>query len=373
MPEPCTLYLSSQAAPTLEQLTALAPGAKVSRLTPRPGDTRESLEVRWPDLRITINRMDQTSPGLAAHLEGFRGYVGKLAGGKISPRVRALREQIGRTQHVLGMMVDPGFDDDPEERAWMLVHQLATEHLGLVFWFGTVMDSELRCYLANGGEHDPEARLPLPSSAQARKQRSEARLQSLGIPFLPSLPIVRGDDEILLYAPGEVARRAVALTTVAVRGEGLEQDKAVEILRGAGMWDSASPQEQAFLQDPDPDEQRMITFCWRYEALWVLLWALGLVELGLPTAICDPAVAVGLVLDTGPQELVAQAKLRPLPEILDELDFTYRCHWACVNARLHGQEAPAGLDPGVVYERHYALNWLTCGDEYTWDNVPTHT
>ena len=36
-------------------------------------------------------------------------------------------------------------------------------------------------------------------------------------------------------------------------------------------------------------------------------------------------------------------------------------------------EPAAGLEPGVVYERHYALNWLTKYGDVGWDNVPTDT
>jgi len=50
----------------------------------------------------------------------------------------------------------------------------------------------------------------------------------------------------------------------------------------------------------------------------------------------------------------------------------YRIHWAVVEAQLHKQPMPAGLNADVVYERHYALNWLTYyGDD--WDNVSTDT
>jgi hypothetical protein len=32
--------------------------------------------------------------------------------------------------------------------------------------------------------------------------------------------------------------------------------------------------------------------------------------------------------------------------------------WAVAEARLHNEESPAGLESGVVYERHYTFNWL---------------
>ncbi|WP_262898456.1 DUF4272 domain-containing protein [Hymenobacter negativus] len=58
-------------------------------------------------------------------------------------------------------------------------------------------------------------------------------------------------------------------------------------------------------------------------------------------------------------EFRQRARLRPAPEIRYAANLTYRYAWACVDARLKGQPAPVGLESAVVYERFYALNWLT--------------
>lgn len=50
----------------------------------------------------------------------------------------------------------------------------------------------------------------------------------------------------------------------------------------------------------------------------------------------------------------------------------YRLDWACVDARIKGNEAPASLNADVVVERHMALNWLIGYDD-DWDNVSTDT
>jgi hypothetical protein len=48
-------------------------------------------------------------------------------------------------------------------------------------------------------------------------------------------------------------------------------------------------------------------------------------------------------------------------------------HWACVDARIKGQEVAGGIHPGIVYERHYCLNWLTRYQDQEWDDVQTNT
>ena len=69
---------------------------------------------------------------------------------------------------------------------------------------------------------------------------------------------------------------------------------------------------------------------------------------------------------------MAQVKLRDIEELLDEADLIYRYDWACVDARLKHQQAPAGLNASVVLERHGALNWLIQRDG-DWDHPDVNT
>ena len=60
-------------------------------------------------------------------------------------------------------------------------------------------------------------------------------------------------------------------------------------------------------------------------------------------------------------------------EILDMQDLVLRYHWACVDARIHHKEMPK-LNADIIYEWHYALNWLVGADGNTkWDEVVTNT
>lgn len=76
-------------------------------------------------------------------------------------------------------------------------------------------------------------------------------------------------------------------------------------------------------------------------------------------------------METQPDEFIAQSRLRDIAEVLDELDLIYRYDWAVVDAQCRHQGAPAGLNPGVVYERHYALNWLVGYLDQNWDDITT--
>ena len=65
--------------------------------------------------------------------------------------------------------------------------------------------------------------------------------------------------------------------------------------------------------------------------------------------------------------------IRSKKEILDKADLIYRMDWAAVDARIHGMQGPAGLEHGVVQERHKTLNWMICFDDAEWDDVSTPT
>jgi hypothetical protein len=65
------------------------------------------------------------------------------------------------------------------------------------------------------------------------------------------------------------------------------------------------------------------------------------------------------------------SSLRPVSEILDMADLIYRLHWASRDAYLNKKDPPAKLNEGIIEERHYAINWITCLEE--WDDITTDT
>lgn len=126
--------------------------------------------------------------------------------------------------------------------------------------------------------------------------------------------------------------------------------------------------------DTSPSQHDRIQFTWRHEAAWTLLWALGfVVQLGKPAQICDVEFAASTMAERTTSQFIEDSELRPINDILDQADLIYRYHWAVRNARIKGQQVPAGLDPGVTQERHYALNWLIGYNEQPWDHVTTDT
>jgi len=215
---------------------------------------------------------------------------------------------------------------------------------------------------------------PMPDEAQARKARSIAILKKEGVPFIEHLPVVETEAEAKRRTTEVVAVRAIALCIVAVKGEGLENEEIEKLITKYEIADAFSPKERKFIDNPKPSKHDRIQFAWRYECYWVMLWSLGFIdELPRPDKICDVPKAATFLRDLAREGFLKKAKLRPAREILDAADLIYRYHWATTEARIKNQPPPAGLDPGVVQERHYALNWLVGYSDQEWDDVTTDT
>jgi len=215
---------------------------------------------------------------------------------------------------------------------------------------------------------------PTDHEAQLRKARSIAVLRKEGVPFIDHLPVIETQATSKRRTNREVALRATALCFVASRAEGLDAEALKKLVVQFAIADSFTPKERKFLDNPKPSEHDRLQFVWRYECCWVMLWALGFVDdLARPEKICDPAQAVRILRDHGPEGFLKRAKLRPANEILDAADLIYRYHWAVTDARLNNRQPPGKLDPGIVLERHYALNWLIGYMGQEWDDISTDT
>jgi hypothetical protein len=169
----------------------------------------------------------------------------------------------------------------------------------------------------------------------------------------------------------EVVRRALALMVVAGKAVA-GADVGRILMERFGAFPFLSQTEREFMENPDPDNGALAYFSWRYECLHVLLWPLGVIEdLGRPKDICDVAFIDKTMVDLEALGLRERAKLRSAAEILAAQEVIYNSHWGIRDAQIFGKPTPDGLNPDVVYERHYAFNWLA-GDE-DWDEVSTDT
>ncbi len=220
----------------------------------------------------------------------------------------------------------------------------------------------------------PEDREPqqLYGDQVTRKQWMEGVLEGQGIPVNRHLPPIESEATVTVRTPQEIAQRLVALLAVAAKGEGVEQAIVERFIADKQAASYLSAAEAAFIANVEPSDHDRLQFSWRYEAAWVMFWALKFIEtpLEFPGQCCDVPLLIGTSRDTA--DLAAKGR-HETNSILNEADLIYRYHWAVRQASIDGNDPPGGLHPGVVMERHQALNWLICYCDADWDDVGTDT
>src|SRR3569623_57131 len=205
-----------------------------------------------------------------------------------------------------------------------------------------------------------------------RKALAEDLRNQQGVRVNPNLPCFEGQAEVQVRTAQEIADRLRALAIVAVKGEGLEHERVQEVIKEWSVRDLFTPRELAFVDDPLPSDHDRLQFSWRYEAAWVMYWALNFTRtpLAYPSEVCDVSHLIAAVRDTPDLTLNGAQSAN---NMLNEADLIYRYHWAVRQASLEGVAPSGGLHPGVVSERHKALNWLIGYNDADWDEVGTDT
>jgi hypothetical protein len=215
---------------------------------------------------------------------------------------------------------------------------------------------------------------PNPTEAQlGRRAKNNKIITEMGLPVLKDLPVVEDEKTVRLRTPDEIAKRCLATTFCAIKGETKDQELVGSLIKDYSANAYFSQEEQQFIKSANPSDQKLIDFSWRYECVHVFLWAMGMREiLSTPSDVCPVSEDMKLIKNAGPGKFVAEAKRRTPQEILDMADFYYRLHWAAIDLRIKGGNSEK-LNEGIVRERHRALNWLIGYFNQDWDHVTTDT
>jgi hypothetical protein len=282
-----------------------------------------------------------------------------------------LMRHLQRVHHQFSMNIEA--DDLEAFRRW-------AQAANAIAFFpdGSIRDCQGLVLLDEEGKTAEGASVPYPLDAQERKARNARRISEHGVKVPDALPPIASEVEVEPRPAREVALRAMSLFLVAVRAEIVvsRRGPSIEELKDRFPLGAASlsPLEAEFLAEAEPDEKQIPPFSWRYESLLTLQWALGMTP-ELPSAgkTCDVPSLARRMIRADSERFAENAALRPVNEILDALDLHYRLHWAVRQARQDRKPIPGGIDGGVVYERHYALNWLIRFGDAEWDEVDTPT
>lgn len=298
---------------------------------------------------------------------------------------------------VLNTMIAIETEKDINEGQMQLFTELLSQVGGIGFLpNGTLLDKEGFVIVYSDGTSGPSNFRPhactrkvmgdeiTSGEGEQRKGKTIAYLKDHGIPFIDSLPQLPPLAQCQFKTQEDIARRAVALLIViqyacdVAQGEEDihgSKDFFMSMLQKYGVEHQLTENERKLLQDEEPMMQEAVNTSWQYEAYWALIWALGLVDtLGFPDQLCDCNYAIDVVSSCETyEEFYNKTSLRSREEIMDEADKIYRLHWACVNNRIQGQEAPAGMNESIVMERRRGLFWMMSHRDEEWDDIAMDT
>lgn len=217
-------------------------------------------------------------------------------------------------------------------------------------------------------------------NAEDIKQTSLARLQKEGIRYIEHLPSLFGTDEVRMRTTDEIVKRflaAIFVTTMCFEIQNGTKEENMEWF--ASMFEKFSIEENDFTEKEkhilygNPTEQDIVNGIWKYEAEWVLFWALGLEnDIGFPDTIAPTDRMLRFISSCNNfQDMRENTKIRDKEEILQMADLFYRYHWAATDYRVNGNEIGADLNGRVVVERRAGLWWLIFSHDAElsdWDN-----
>jgi hypothetical protein len=213
-----------------------------------------------------------------------------------------------------------------------------------------------------------------------RREKSISKLSSLGLkaPNSSTLPIFLTDG-FSVRPLDSVVDRAIAVYLTATYADVLLQqrcsrdeaftfvNKFIQRYQADSLF---SGREKAFFAISEPTTCQIGKFCWGWESLHFLLWALGFIgDVGLPTEpVALPKCSKVFNQNRFRQNLLDKASLQTVDEIGDLLDFVQCCEY--VNKNSDDEEGK--FDNGAVHGWKKAAQWLLIreGEELDWDRIP---
>ena len=196
---------------------------------------------------------------------------------------------------------------------------------------------------------------------EERKSASEARIRALDIPINENLRLLAADDEVQLRSPEDVLQRMIALWAVVGTAMVPGNRHFHRYIVGNRYQPWLSTRESRFLLKENPGEAQRILYSWQLEPLYFIAWCAGLIEhVGIPQGPSSLKDIVGLFPKdmTPPDRLKDAIRIRPVAEIMDQVDLVYRLDWGVRHVQPTGDGTAPALNAGVLQEWHRAANWM---------------
>lgn len=327
---------------------------------------------------------------LSQNLVGMQNYVASLPA-KDKNIQNLLVQKIATLNSEISFMVKPYISEDFEEILKAILQDLdgilftpstslfsKSEHQQFLDKdFGLILDAVGASEVAElavviEAKYYDQAKTSSTAAQLHRKTKSEQILQQQQVKINTNLPFTTDLEQLELRSKEAIIDRIYALTIITARAEGIPIEEIQNIITTKEIT-QFSPYESYVLSNEIAAEDLSV-LTWRYESLFLLCWAINKVEeLPYPSEMCPVQSFLAPILEQSRADFTANIKLRSKTEIADALDLIYRMNWACVDARIKNEIPSGNLHPGIVYERHYALNWLSNHRQQLWDDITTDT
>lgn len=357
-------------------------------------DTEDGAEFILQD-GTAFNLHIMNSGQVHAHTAGMAGFFSQAPVVNADVKKAAI-QQIMLFNCVVGIEFTVDGNNDRTEYLVVAVYLLAVRLKGFVLHPNMYLyRGDKKLLISADGKTDFEHFLPAADSSilekdipeeQAdieRKKRSIEKCKAMGIPYIEHLKAAVYESECVIPSKESIVGRLACIFAAAVCSEACssEPKNAKEMCeRMLGELEKRysvsrrfSEEEREYVSNPLNSPELHPKFGWRYEGCAVLLWALGLWELAEPVKICDAGEVGKILWNNDFDSLMGKAEVKSKDEILDMQDLILRYDWACVDARIKNEKMTI-VDGEIVFEWHYALNWLTSAYGITdWDRIQTNT
>ncbi len=357
--------------------------------------SKKEFQISYRERTKPSYQIAEMDSPLTQNLSGMLNYVDSLPSN--NPEIKNLLIRKIQTINTEFAISSKG---DLNDEVKALVQQFSTAHEAILFTnSGTniskstaqhFLDKNLELILDSDGNSDIEQlnvginsiyfdgdQETVTEDQKNRKAKSEEIITAKNLKLNKNLPYIESEESTTIRTAKEIAERVTVLAvTNMVAFNGIEAEEALAYLKEYHLFDKATPKEIAFLNNPTEEAKNQET--WKCECMWVLLWAIQVTdELNFPDTMADlnaiPTESYPIGKDKDPYTFINKITAsRGKSEILDANDLYYRIDWTCVDARINELEL-TDVIPGVVYERHYALNWLVNYNGQDWDDVSCDT
>lgn len=204
---------------------------------------------------------------------------------------------------------------------------------------------------------------------KAIREESLEYLRKLNFPGNEDLPLL--DEVNALRDLEERCGRVFCMHAAAAVAYGFPKANVIQWIEGESLGDFLADSEARFIYEQVGDISQ---FQCQIEAMWVIVWSLGVVEELDFRRGCDQNF-VSLLPNLKEAETTKRfrdaANSRSVVEVLKAADLAYCLHWSSVHASLQGKDVDFPVQPYIITQRRKGLDWII-GEE-PWDEVSLDT